>query len=92
MNKTNFKFKIGKSRTSDLILLHTKCYYFNRVWYWSLYTDQFTSSDCDFPVTSLPNLIYCFGIVLFHWAFATATVTNFAVLLENHFVTDSLAM
>ena len=39
----------------------------------------FTSSDCDVAATSLPNLIYCFGVVLLHWAFVTVTATNFAV-------------
>ena len=39
----------------------------------------FTSSDCDVAATSLPNLIYCFGVVLLHQAFAT----NFAVAGES---------
>ena len=41
----------------------------------------FTSSDCDVAAISLPNLIYCFGVVLLHRAFATAT--NFAVAGES---------
>ena len=41
----------------------------------------FTSSDCDVAATSLPNLIYCFGVVLLHRAFATAT--NFSVTEES---------
>ena len=41
----------------------------------------FTSRDCDVVGTSLPNLIYCFGVVLLHWTFATAT--NFAVSRES---------
>ena len=41
----------------------------------------FTSSDCDVAATSLPNLIYCFGVVLLHQAFATTT--NFAMAGES---------
>ena len=33
--------------------------------------------------TSLPNFIYCFGVVLLHQAFVTATATNFAVTGES---------
>ena len=44
---------------------------------------QFTSNDCDVAATSLPNLIYCFGVVLLHRAFATATATNYAVAEES---------
>ena len=33
--------------------------------------------------TSLPNLTYCFGVVLLHQAFVTATATNFAVTGES---------
>ena len=33
--------------------------------------------------TSLPNLIDCFGVVLLHQAFVTATATNFAVAGES---------
>ena len=45
--------------------------------------------------TSLPNLIFCFGVVLLHWAFSTATVTNFAVageLLCDWFGSDIVVM
>ena len=33
-------------------------------------------------MTSLPNLIYCFGVVLLHQVFVTVTATNFAVAGE----------
>ena len=33
--------------------------------------------------TSLPNLVYCFGVVLLHQVFVTATATNFAVTGES---------
>ena len=45
--------------------------------------------------TSLLNLIYCFGVVLLHGAFVTATVTNFAVAGESlcdRFGSDITAM
>ena len=42
----------------------------------------FTSSDCNVAATLFPNLIYCFGVVLLHQAFVTATVINFAVTGE----------
>ena len=38
----------------------------------------FRSSDCDFAATLLQNLNYCFGVVLLHWVFVTATVTYYA--------------
>ena len=47
----------------------------------------------DITVTSLPNLIYSFGDVLLHWAFATATY--FAVAeesLSDRFGSDVAAM
>ena len=67
---------------------------YNRTWFGKKRVKgPFTSSDCDVTVTSLPNLIYCFDVVLLHWAFATAT--NFAVAGESlcdQFGSDIAAM
>ena len=43
----------------------------------------FTSSDCDVAAISLPNLIYCFGVVLLHRVFVIATATYLTVTGES---------
>ena len=85
---------ISKKRTRNIILLLLLLWFilnghnlmFRDVSVSNVDKGPFTSSDCDIAAiaaTSLPNLIYCFGVVLLHWAFATATTTTFAVAGES---------
>ena len=73
----------GQTRLENRYMYHDRPIVWRRSAESTSLNGPFTSRDCDVAATSLPNLIYCFGVVLLHWAFVTVTATNFAVAGES---------